>query len=89
MVADVHRVLMSGGIYVSTANKALRDQNHIGVTRVLYEVNPMALIVEQAGGVAVSWGKRSLEEEVHDLHQRGPVIMGSKDDVTDFNEKYH
>ena len=89
MVADVHRVLMSGGVYISTANKALRDQDHIGVTRVLYEVNPMALIVEQAGGVALSWGERSLGVEITDLHQRGPVIMGSRDDVNFFNEKYH
>lgn len=89
MVADVHRVLMSGGVYVSTANEALRARNHIGATRILYEVNPMALIVEQAGGIAISWGKRSLEEEVHDLHQRGPVIMGSSDDVNQFIEKYH
>jgi fructose-1,6-bisphosphatase I len=89
MVADVHRVLMTGGIYVSTANKALREQNHIGVTRVLYEINPLALIVEQAGGIAVSWGRRSLEEEVGELHQRGPVIMGSSDDVKVFIEKYH
>jgi len=88
MVADVHRVLMSGGVYVSTANKALRSQNHTGVTRVLYEVNPLALIVEQAGGVALSWGKRALGLEVSSLHQRGPVIMGSSDDVNDFNEKY-
>ena len=89
MVADVHRVLMSGGVYVSTANKALRDQNHTGVTRVLYEVNPMALIVEQAGGVALSWGKRALGVAVNALHQRGPVIMGSSMDVNQFNEKYH
>jgi fructose-1,6-bisphosphatase I len=74
---------------VSTANKALREQNHIGVTRVLYEINPLALIVEQAGGTAVSWGRRSLEEEVGELHQRGPVIMGSSDDVNIFIEKYH
>jgi fructose-1,6-bisphosphatase I len=89
MVADVHRVLMSGGVYISTANKAFREQNHIGVTRLLYEVNPLALIVEQAGGTAVSWGKRSLEVEVNKLHQRGPVIMGSSNDVTTFIEKYH
>lgn len=84
MVADIHRVLMSGGVYVSAANQALRDRNHTGVTRVLYEVNPMALIVEQAGGVAVSRGERALELPVSDLHQRGSVIMGSRDDVTDF-----
>ena len=89
MVADVHRVLISGGLYVSTANKVLRDQGHTGVTRVLYEINPMALIVEQAGGIALSWGKRALSLEVDDLHQRGPVIMGSSDDVKNFNEKYH
>lgn len=89
MVADVHRVLMSGGLYVSTANKALRSRNHTGVTRMLYEVNPMALIVEQAGGVALSWGKRALELTVSSLHQRGPVIMGSSDDVKKINEKYH
>ncbi len=52
-------------------------------------MNPLALIVEQAGGVAVSWGKRSLELEVDDLHQRGPVIMGSGTDVAKFIEKYH
>lgn len=84
MVADVHRVLMSGGVYVSAANQALRDQNHTGVTRVLYEVNPMALIVEQAGGVALSCGERALELPVSDLHQRGPAIMGSRDDVSGF-----
>ena len=80
---------MSGGVYVSTANEALRSENHTGVTRVLYEVNPMALIVEQAGGVALSWGKRALGVEVSSLYQRGPVIMGSRDDVNNFNEKYH
>ena len=48
-----------------------------------------ALLANLAGGIAVSWGERSLEEEVRDLHQRGPVIMGSSDDVTLFIEKYH
>lgn len=89
MVADIHRILISGGVYASSANNELRGRGHSGVVRVLYEINPMAFIVEQAGGTARSGGHRSLEVEVEELHQRGPVVIGSRGDVADFLEKYY
>jgi len=88
MVADIHRILMTGGVYVSSANKDLRDRGHSGVVRMLYEVNPMAFIIEQAGGVANSGSTRALEVEIDDLHQRGSIFLGSRDDVNLFDNKY-
>lgn len=88
MVADVHRILVSGGVYASSASDELRQRGHSGVVRALYEINPMAFIVEQAGGVARSGRSRALEVEIDDLHQRGPVLLGSRDDVAIFVEKY-
>ena len=88
MVTDVHRILMSGGVWASAANDALRERGHDGVMRMLYEVNPMAFIVEQAGGLAYSGKQRVLELDISDLHQRGSAVIGSRDDVELFLKEY-
>jgi fructose-1,6-bisphosphatase I len=79
MVADVHRVLSRGGVFMypidsKTANKG-------GKLRLLYEANPMSFIVEQAGGIASTGRQRILELQPEALHQRCPVILGSKNEV--------
>jgi fructose-1,6-bisphosphatase I len=80
-VADVHRLLMSGGIYLNPASTVLRSQGLAGKLRLLYEVNPLALLVEQAGGLASTGRGRALEVEPKDLHQRSPAILGSRHEV--------
>ena len=87
-VADVHRVLMSGGIYVTAANAELRDAGHEGVLRLLYEVSPLAFIVEQAGGQASSVQGRILDIPPRRLHQRSAAVMGAGEEVRFFIEKY-
>jgi len=80
-VADVHRLLTSGGIYMNPVNESLRRQSLAGRLRLLYEVNPMSLIVEQAGGRASTGEVRALDVEPESLHQRSPVILGSRSEV--------
>jgi fructose-1,6-bisphosphatase I len=78
MVADVHRILLKGGVffYPPTAKAAK------GKLRLMYEANPMAMLVEQAGGKALAApGHRILEVQPEDIHQRTPVILGSADEV--------
>ena len=77
MVADVHRILLKGGVflYPPTIDKPE------GKLRLMYEANPMAMIIEQAGGRAVSGGKRILDIEPAGLHQRVGVVLGSSDQV--------
>ena len=77
MVADVHRILLKGGVflYPPTIDKPE------GKLRLMYEANPMAMIIEQAGGRAVSGGKRILDIEPAGLHQRVSVVLGSSDQV--------
>lgn len=73
MVADVHRTLIKGGIFFYPASiKAPK-----GKLRLLYECNPMALLMEQAGGKATDGYRRILDLESEELHQRTPVFMGS------------
>jgi fructose-1,6-bisphosphatase I len=79
MVADVHRILARGGIFMYPADT--RDTSMPGKLRLMYEANPMAFIVEQAGGAATDGAGRILEIEPHKLHQRVPVFLGSKDEV--------
>ncbi len=88
MVTDVHRILISGGVWASAANDALREKGHEGVMRMLYEINPLAFIVEQAGGLAYSGERRVLELDITDLHQRGRVVLGSRDDVGLYLKEY-
>ncbi|MGK9450092.1 class 1 fructose-bisphosphatase [Acidithiobacillus caldus] len=79
MVADVHRLLCRGGIFLYPFDT--RDPAKPGKLRLLYEANPMAFLVEQAGGAASTGTQRILELEPQSLHQRVPVILGAKNEV--------
>jgi fructose-1,6-bisphosphatase I len=82
LVADVHRNLIRGGIFIYPGT--LKNPN--GKLRLLYELAPMAFIVEQAGGLASNGFKRIMDLEPYDLHQRAPVFIGSKEMVTKAEE---
>jgi fructose-1,6-bisphosphatase I len=86
MVADVHRILNRGGIFMYPADT--RDTSMPGKLRLMYEANPMAMIVEQAGGAATDGRQRILDIEPHKLHQRVPVFLGSKNEVEQVT-RYH
>ena len=79
MVADVHRILTRGGIFMYPLDAKTRDKG--GKLRLMYEANPMAFIVEQAGGAATTGRARILQLQPQQLHQRVPVILGSKNEV--------
>ena len=87
-VADVHRVLLSGGIYFNPLHDRLRQQQKAGKLRLLYEVNPLAYLVEQAGGLATNGKRRVLEVQPVDIHQRYPVVLGSRNEVNLFLSRY-
>lgn len=80
-VADIHRVLLAGGIYLNPANRKLREQGLDAKLRLMYEANPLAFLIEQAGGVASNGECRLLEIPPKSIHQRCPVFMGSRNDV--------
>jgi fructose-1,6-bisphosphatase I/sedoheptulose-1,7-bisphosphatase/fructose-1,6-bisphosphatase I len=86
MVAAVHRILVRGGLFMYP--KDTRDPNTAGRLRLLYEANPIALLIEQANGRASTGRGRLLEVVPTDLHQRIPVILGSKNEVERL-ERYH
>ena len=77
MVADVYRVLSRGGIFMYPRDSKNKD----GRLRLMYEANPMAFIVEQAGGSATDGSTRILDIQPHKLHQRIAVVLGSKNEV--------
>lgn len=77
LVADFHRNLLYGGIFAYPAD--LKNKN--GKLRLMYEANPLAFVVEQAGGRASNGSKRILELQPEALHQRTPLFIGSKEDV--------
>jgi fructose-1,6-bisphosphatase I len=79
MVADVHRILTRGGIFMYPADA--REPDKPGKLRLMYEANPMAFIVEQAGGAATDGRQRILDIQPEKLHQRVPVLLGSKNEV--------
>jgi fructose-1,6-bisphosphatase I len=76
-VADIHRTLLYGGVFLYPAD---RKSPH-GKLRLMYEVNPLAMLIEQAGGLAIDGSRRVLEIEPTELHQRAPLICGSREDV--------
>jgi fructose-1,6-bisphosphatase I len=86
-VADIHRNLITGGIYIyPTTTKSPK-----GKLRLLYECNPLAFILEQAGGKASTGGKRIMDLPITELHQRTPLFLGSSEMVDvaqDFMTKY-
>nr|WP_051033136.1 class 1 fructose-bisphosphatase [Candidatus Kinetoplastibacterium oncopeltii] len=79
MVADVHRIMTRGGIFLYPWDS--RNPSIPGKLRLMYEANPMAFLVEQAGGIASNGNKRILEIIPEKLHQRTSVILGSSDEV--------
>jgi fructose-1,6-bisphosphatase I len=79
MVADVHRILTRGGIFMYPWDK--REPEKAGKLRLMYEANPMAWLVEQAGGAATNGRQRILEIQPTKLHERVSVILGSKNEV--------
>lgn len=79
MVADIHRILMRGGIFLYPLDSETLAKG--GRLRLLYEANPMALLLETAGGAASIGGSRILEVVPTQIHQRVPVILGSRDEV--------
>ncbi|XP_037632802.1 fructose-1,6-bisphosphatase 1-like [Sebastes umbrosus] len=80
MVADVHRTLMYGGIFLYPGNV----KSPQGKLRLLYEGNPMAFIIEQAGGLASTGLEPILDIQPVNIHQRAPVAMGSTEDVLEY-----
>ena len=90
MVADVHRILMRGGIFMYPWDK--REPNKPGKLRLMYEANPMSWLVEQAGGAATNGQQRILEVQPTQLHERVSVILGSKNEVelvTQYHQERH
>lgn len=79
MVADVHRVLTRGGVFMYPLDAKTMSQG--GKLRLMYEANPMAMIVEQAGGAASTGRERILDLMPTRLHQRVPVVLGSRNEV--------
>ena len=82
LVADAHRTLIKGGIFAYPAD----TKSTSGKLRLLYEANPMAFLFEQAGGAATNGKDRILDIIPTELHQRTPLIIGSKDDVAMFRQ---
>ena len=79
LVAEVHRILMRGGVFMYP--KDTKDRSKPGRLRLLYEANPISLLVEQAGGGASTGNQRVLEVIPEALHQRVPLILGSRNEV--------
>ena len=80
LVADFHRNLLKGGIFLYPGPK--------GKLRLLYEASPLAMIVEQAGGAASTGEQRILDVQPTSLHQRVPLIIGSREDIAEYNRFY-
>jgi fructose-1,6-bisphosphatase I len=79
MVADVHRILTRGGIFLYPWDK--REPHKAGKLRLMYEANPMGWLVEQAGGAATNGRQRILDIAPSELHQRVSVVLGSRNEV--------
>ncbi len=86
MVADVHRILNRGGVFMYPADQ--REPDKPGKLRLLYEANPMSLLIEQAGGAATNGKMRILDIQPTKLHERVAVFLGSKNEV-ELVTRYH
>ena len=86
MVAEVHRILTRGGIFMYPYDS--RDPSKAGKLRLMYEGNPMSFLIEQAGGASSDTQKPIMDVEPNHIHQRVPVILGSKQEVERVN-RYH
>jgi fructose-1,6-bisphosphatase I len=90
MVADVHRILCRGGVFIYPWDQ--REPEKAGKLRLMYEANPMGFIVEQAGGAATNGQQRILDIAPDALHQRVSVMLGSKNEVervTRYHQEAH
>jgi fructose-1,6-bisphosphatase I len=81
MVAEVHRILTRGGVFMYPIDSKMKTKGQAGKLRLLYEANPMSFIVEQAGGGSITGTERIMDLQPESLHQRVPVILGSKNEV--------
>lgn len=79
MVAEIHRILMRGGVFMYPQDK--RDPSKPGKLRLMYEANPMSLLMEQAGGASNNAIEAMLDIQPTGLHQRVAVFMGSREEV--------
>ncbi|HUY84648.1 MAG TPA: class 1 fructose-bisphosphatase [Steroidobacteraceae bacterium] len=86
LVAEVHRILIRGGLFMYP--KDSKDPAKSGRLRLLYEANPMAMLIEQAGGAASTGRSRILDLAPTELHQRVPLVLGCKAEV-ELIERYH
>ena len=86
MVADVHRILCRGGVFLYPWDQ--REPDKPGKLRLMYEANPMAFLVEQSGGAATNGSQRILDITPTKLHERVSVVLGSKNEVQRLTE-YH
>lgn len=86
LVADFHRNLLYGGIFLYPADCS-DPKNPKSKLRLLYEANPLAFVVEQAGGMASTGKERIMDIQASELHQKVPLIIGSKEDILTY-EKY-
>lgn len=86
MVADVHRVLQRGGVFMYPWDR--REPQRAGKLRLLYEANPMAMLVEQAGGMAIAGAQRILDIQPTELHERASVMLGSRHEIERL-QRYH
>ncbi|WP_201629435.1 class 1 fructose-bisphosphatase [Psychrobacter maritimus] len=86
MVGDVHRILCRGGLFTYPFDT--KDANKAGKLRLMYEANPMSLLIERAGGAATDAVNRILDIAPTDIHQRVPVVLGSKNEV-DYVKNLH
>ncbi|MBE0509521.1 MAG: class 1 fructose-bisphosphatase [Chromatiales bacterium] len=81
MVAEVHRILTRGGVFMYPVDEKMKAKGGEGKLRLMYEANPMSFIVEQAGGASTTGRERIMELQPKELHQRVPVVLGSKKEV--------
>ena len=86
MVAEVHRILMRGGVFLYPQDA--REPGKPGKLRLMYEANPLSLLVEQAGGAATNAHTRMLDIQPEGLHQRVAVVLGSKNEVDYISAKH-
>ena len=80
MVADVHRTLLKGGVFLYPPT----ESHASGKLRLMYEANPVAFLVEQAGGTAIDGERRILDIVPESIHQRTPLVLGSRVELADF-----
>lgn len=86
MVAEVHRILMRGGVFLYPRD--MKDPSRPGRLRLMYEANPMSFVIEQAGGLGSTGRDRLMDLQPTTIHQRVPVIIGSRHEVERI-ERYH